>query len=78
MMVLLWLAVPIGVAVLAMVWAAWSGRRRRREPSRDAAHARFSAAVTRPLPARARTVVAQRPERPTGIAVRPSQHRTRS
>lgn len=66
--ILLWLAVPLTVTLLAGV--LWSARARS-DHSCDADYARFSAAVSRPLPDRA--VVAQRRERPSGVAVRPSQ-----
>lgn len=82
MEILIWLAVPLGVTVLAMLWALWAGRAERdgdargtgrRSSRRDAAYDRFSTAVQRPVPERARNVATQPGERPTGVAVRPSQ-----
>ncbi len=72
-MILLWLAAPIGVAALAMLWATWAGRPRRRRRDDDEAQERLRAALAKPLPAKARGVVAQTLDRPTGVAVRPSQ-----
>ncbi|MGH3424503.1 MAG: hypothetical protein ACRDO8_07235 [Nocardioidaceae bacterium] len=84
MEILIWLAVPLAVTALAMAWALWAGRSRRisgegrdRPAKRAAAYDRFSAAVQKPVPGRARTVTAQQRERPSGIAVRPSQRRPR-
>jgi len=74
--ILLWLAAPLGLTSLAMVWALWWGRRagRRDEPRDDEqAAARFAKALARPVPRGARQVVRQAPERPSGVAVRPSQ-----
>lgn len=80
MKILLWLAVPLGLTVLAMLWAVWAGRRAGRAARRqddEAVAARFAAALGRPVPARARHVVRQVPERPSGVAVRPSQKAVR-
>jgi len=77
--VLLWL-VPTGVATsLAMVWAAWAGRRqraetgdmRRRSTSDDeAARARIGLALSKPLPARAAHRTHQTVPHATGVAIR--------
>jgi hypothetical protein len=78
--ILLWLAVPLGVTCLASLWAVWAGRREvRQERRRDdpAGAARFAAALNRPVPVRARQMVRQVPERPSGVAVRPSQRAVR-
>jgi len=78
--ILLWLAAPLGLTSVAMVWALWAGRRAgRREQPRDdeQAAARFAAALARPVPKRARHVARQVPERPSGVAVRPSQRAVR-
>ncbi len=78
--ILLWLAVPLGVTALASLWAVWAGRRAERRDRRrndEAVAARFSAALARPVPERARQVVRQVPERPSGVAVRPSQKAVR-
>ncbi|MDQ3627929.1 MAG: hypothetical protein M3419_03795 [Actinomycetota bacterium] len=76
MEILYWLAVPLGLTALAMLWATWAGRSRR-EPDEQEQAERFGAALARPVPAPARTVVAQTPERPSGVAVRPSQRALR-
>jgi hypothetical protein len=76
--ILLWLAVPLGLTALAMLWAAWAGRRARRRDLRaddEVRAARFSAALARPVPER--HVVRQVAERPSGVAVRPSQRAVR-
>jgi hypothetical protein len=78
--ILLWLAVPLGLTAVASLWAVWAGRRESRQERRrddDAVAARFSAALSRPVPERARHVVRQVPERPSGVAVRPSQKAVR-
>ncbi|KAA1422600.1 hypothetical protein FE697_010415 [Mumia zhuanghuii] len=80
MKILLWLAVPLAVTSLAMVWAAWYARRGADDLARsgtragrswgpgDPAYARFSDAVRRPLPdvVHAR----QAPQRASGVVVR--------
>jgi hypothetical protein len=78
--ILLWLAAPLALTGLAMLWAVWVGRRAGRNDDRrddEATAARFSAAIARPVPVRARHVVRQVPERPSGVAVRPSQKAVR-
>jgi len=78
--ILWWLAVPLAVTALAMVWAAWYGRSRGRagatRPTRsgttrtdDPAYARFSEAVQRPLPADV-VHARQAPQRHSGVVVR--------
>ena len=76
MEILWWLAAPLSVTSLAMVWATWAGRSRA-APSRDdeQTQRRLASALTKPLPRRAQVHLAQVPERPSGIAVRPSQRR---
>lgn len=76
MEILLWLAAPLAVTALAMLWAAWAGRRpRETRASDERAQERFSRAMTKrsrkPL-----MVATQHRERPSGVAVRPSS-RTR-
>ena len=76
--ILWWLAVPLAVTALAMLWAAWYGRSRARTTERrttrstdDPAYARFSAAVQRPLPADV-VHARQAPQRHNGVVVRRS------
>ena len=61
MRVLLWLVVPLGVTAIATAWVAWRGSERRpHDPAEGArAYSRFQAALQRPHPDRARTVVRQ-------------------
>jgi hypothetical protein len=74
--ILLWLAVPLAVTALAMVWAGWAGRTRTAPPRDDEeTQRRLGEALGKPLPAKARHQVTQPPDRPSGIAVRPSQRR---
>jgi hypothetical protein len=72
--ILLWLAPPAVVTVLAMLWAAWAGRDRRAPDDGDteAAYERFAAAVQKPLPTRGRTVTASQ-DHVSGVAVRRSR-----
>lgn len=79
MEVLLWLVPAATATVLAMAWATWTGRRMRRDAERDRrtaprddaqARARLGAALARPVPTRARTVVAPAVDRGTGVALR--------
>lgn len=74
--ILIWLAPTGGVLVAAMVWAAWAGRPRREATDRsEAAYERFSRAIAREHPERARSLPAVVHDRSTGIAVRPSRRR---
>lgn len=79
MEILLWLVPPVVVTILTAGWVAWAERRAARgETSTEADHARFAAAVQRPLADRGRRPRAVRaPARPvdrsTGVAVRPSR-----
>lgn len=77
--ILWWLAVPLAVTALAMLWAAWYGRSRDRDRARDRtrrpddpAYARFSEAVQRPLPADV-VHARQTPQRHNGVVVRRSR-----
>ncbi len=70
--VLWWLAVPLGITALAMLWAAWVGRPREERDRREAARARLAAALAKPTPHQARRIVVQPPDPPRGVAVRPS------
>jgi hypothetical protein len=79
MSVLWWLAVPLGITAVAMVWAAWASRDRDdRDRDRDKATraARIGSALAKPLPASARRVVVQPNERSRGVAVRASARAT--
>ncbi|MGH3358697.1 MAG: hypothetical protein ACRDO7_07820 [Nocardioidaceae bacterium] len=74
MEILLWLAVPLAVTALAMVWAAWSGRRPRDTGRTDErAQERFARAMASRTTGKPLMVATQRRERPSGIAVRPSR-----
>ena len=75
MEILWWLAAPLAVTALAMLWSLWSGRPRREPANDDERRELLRAALVKPLPERARRVVTQVPERPSGIVVRPSQRR---
>lgn len=72
MQVLWWLVPPLAATCLAMLWAAWAGRRRE-EAGRDdseAALRRMQKALSRPPP-RSGTRVSSTPTEPThGVAVR--------
>ena len=70
--VLWWLAVPLGITALAMVWAAWVGRPRDDRDRDEAARARLGAALAKPTPVSARRVVATPVDPPRGVAVRRS------
>jgi hypothetical protein len=72
MSVLWWLAVPLGITAVAMVWAAWAGRSRDERDRDEASRDRLATALAKPLPSRARRVVAQPVDKPRGVAVRPS------
>lgn len=71
MEILLWL-VPAGVVtIVAMLWAAWAGRRQQRELDRDEAVRRLARVLEKPAKpiSQPRRSVAPR-ERSTGVAVR--------
>jgi hypothetical protein len=72
--ILWWLAVPITATGIAMIWASWAGRPRRPLPPDESSDAydRFTEALRRPLPERARTVARRQPERLAGVALRPT------
>jgi hypothetical protein len=75
MQVLWWLAPPLGATLLAMIWAAWTGRARddvRRDDS-DEVLARMEKALARPAPAPrrgARPATATAVEPSHGVAIR--------
>ena len=50
MTILYWLAAPLAVTAVAMMWALWSARSARGERTSAADYRRFSQAVTRRLP----------------------------
>ena len=78
MEVLWWLVVPLAVTALAGLVVSWAARPpREREHDDDERRERFAAAVAKPLPDRARRVVPQAAERPSGVAIR-STRRTAS
>ncbi|UYM06086.1 hypothetical protein [Solicola gregarius] len=71
MEILLWLAAPLAVTALAMLWAAWLGRSRDARATDERAHERLSRAMRRR--SRKPLMVATQPhERSSGVAVRPS------
>jgi hypothetical protein len=71
--ILWWLAAPLSVTGVAVMWAIWAGRPARTQVDEHEARERLGAALARPVPARARRVTPQRPERPSGVAVRRSE-----
>ena len=73
--ILWWLAPPVVVTVLAMLWVSWLGRDGRGEVSREVAVERLAKAMRKDHPGLNRPRPAQsRPrDRSTGIAVRPSR-----
>lgn len=73
MEILWWLAPPAGVTVVAMIWVSWLGRENRGEVDPEVANARLAAAMEKDLPARRQAPPPRRPDRSTGIAVRPSR-----
>lgn len=78
MEILWWLAPPVVLTVLAMVWVSWLGREGRGAVDRDVAVRRLGAAMARPLPARSRQPRPQAgaADRSTGVAVRRSTRPT--
>ncbi len=79
MHILLWLAPPAVVTLLAMVWAMWAGRPQPEPGERsEADHERFAAAITRAHPGARAPRPPVRRDRSTGIAVRPSRAPSRS
>ncbi|MPZ94093.1 MAG: hypothetical protein GEU96_04075 [Propionibacteriales bacterium] len=72
MEILWWLAFPVGVTLVAMVWAAWAGRPERPPSQRDsdAAYERFASALQKPHPGAGRRVPPAALGRVSGVAVR--------
>lgn len=73
MEILWWLAVPLAVTSVAGLWAVWAGRPARTQVDEREDQERLGAALARPVPERARRVVPQPVERPSGVAVRRSE-----
>ena len=75
MQILWWLAPPVVVTALAMLWVAWLGREGRGEVDREVAVRRLGAALAKPAPRKVQAATRVRAERDrsTGLAVRPSQ-----
>jgi hypothetical protein len=73
--ILLWLVPPAAVTALAMLWAAWAGRDRRRPDTEDseAAYDRFAAALQKPHPTAGKGVAPARTDVASGVAVRRSR-----
>ncbi len=75
MEILWWLAPPVVVTALAMLWVSWLGREGRGEVDRDVANQRLADAMRREHPGRIRQIPAPPRDRSTGVAVRPSRTR---
>ena len=74
MEILAWLVPAVVATALAMVWAAWAGRPEREDRERsEAAYERFARAIAKEHPSAGRPRPVSRPDRSTGIAVRPSR-----
>lgn len=73
MEILFWLAVPLAVTAVAMVWAAWSGRPRSEPGSDDRTRERFATAMTTRATRKPLMIATQQREHNSGVAVRPSR-----
>ena len=73
MEILLWLAPPAAVTVVAMLWVTWLGREGRGEVDREVAVRRLAQALQKESPAHTSTRPTPMRDRSTGIAVRPSR-----
>lgn len=71
--ILLWLAVPLAVTALAIVWAAWSGRPRDERGSDERDREKFAKAMTTRKARKPLMIAAQQRDRSSGVAVRPSR-----
>jgi hypothetical protein len=71
--ILLWLAPPAVVTVVAMLWAGWMGRSSRGEVDREVAVRRLGEALSRRPQHRPYAAARGERDRSTGIAVRPSR-----
>ena len=69
--ILLWLVPAAAVTAVAMGWASWAGRERRREVDPEVAARRMGKALAKELPSAARGRTPPPRDRSTGIAVRP-------
>jgi hypothetical protein len=74
--ILWWLAPPVVVTVVAMLWVSWLGRDGRGEVSREVAVERLEKALRKDHPGmnRPRPAPSRPRDRSTGIAVRPSRN----
>lgn len=75
MEILWWLAPPVVVTTLAMLWVSWLGREGRGEIDREVAVERLARALRKEHPGlhRPRPGASRPRDRSTGIAVRPSR-----
>jgi hypothetical protein len=74
--VLWWLAPPLAATLVAMIWAAWTGRERSESRDhRDEQLRRMQRALAQPTPRRGRPVPAPPPERSHGVALRGAARR---
>lgn len=73
--ILWWLAPPVVVTVVAMLWVTWRSRAGLRETDREQAVARLERALRKEHPTLRRAGAAEMRarDRSTGIAVRPSR-----
>jgi hypothetical protein len=67
--ILLWLAPPVAVTLVAMAWVGWLGREGRGQVDREEAVRRLGEALERPQPARPTRLPVRR-DRSTGVAFR--------
>lgn len=71
--ILWWLAPPVVVAIVAMLWVGWLGRERTVEVDREAAAARLARALESGRPITRHATAPPPRDRSRGIAVRPSR-----
>jgi hypothetical protein len=71
--ILLWLAPPAAVTVVAMLWVSWLGREGRGEVDPEVAVRRLAQALQKDPPAHTSNRPSPKRDRSTGIAVRPSR-----
>lgn len=70
MEILLWLAPPAAVTLLAMLWVSWRGHESEREVDRDVLVARLGEALSKEHHGQRRTAPMRPREKSTGVAVR--------